>query len=235
MRLLFIRHGQMDFGGDLVLDARTINQWFNAEREAGLSAQGRDEATAAARYLIKHPVDAVYTSHLLRARQTAEVTANRLRLPVHETRDLAELRPGNLPPDGLGYSYLRLLARLPLLGPGWRRRLLGGAMIQLYFTAWMAGRTTGGETRPDLESRIERVFAHLRQTHAPNARVALFAHGYLIFYLSGWLSASSPSRPGVLTRPHIANCAVTELDLGPAGPPRLIRYADAAHVRGSLT
>ncbi len=230
MQLLFIRHGQMDYGGDLVLDASTINLWFNAEREAGLSDQGRDEAAAAARTLLQHPVDAVYSSHLLRARQTAQVAADRLRLPLRVTRDLAELRPGNLPQDGLGYSYLRLLARLPLLGPLWKRRLLGGAMIHLYFTSWMAGRTTGGETRPDFEARLERVFAHLRQTHAPDARVALFAHGYLIFYLSGWLTAFTSPRPAVLLRPSIANCAVTELDLGPDGPPRLIRYADAAHV-----
>jgi hypothetical protein len=36
MRLLFVRHGQMDFDGNLDLDADTINQWFNAERRRRL-------------------------------------------------------------------------------------------------------------------------------------------------------------------------------------------------------
>lgn len=221
----------MDYGDDnLILDAVTINQWFNAEREAGLSARGRDEAAAVARYLLKHPVDAVYSSHLIRARQTGEATANRLGLRVNVAEDLVELHPGNLSGSGFGYRCLRLLARLPLLNQEQRRKLLGGAMIQLYFSAWIAGRTTGGETRPDFEARLQRVLDHLRQCHAPDARVALFAHGYLIFYLSGWLTTPGPTRRAVLLRPYVANGAVTELDLDPTGPPRLIRYADAAHL-----
>ncbi len=220
----------MDYGGDLVLDADAINPWFNAEREAALSDRGRGEAAAVARYLLKHPVDAVYSSHLIRARQTAEATAIRLGLRVNVTEDLMELRPGNLPNDGLGYRYLRLLEHLPLVGPEGRRKLVGGALIQLYFSAWLAGRTTGGETRPEFEARLQRVLDHLWQSHAPDARVALFAHGYLIFYLSGWLTAPGPSRRAALMRPYVANGAVTELDLGPLAPPRLVRYADAAHI-----
>jgi len=220
----------MDFGGDLALDADTINPWFNAEREAGLSDRGHVEAAAVARYLLKHPVDAVYSSHLVRARQTAEATAIRLGLRVHVTQDLVELKPGCLPNDGLGYRMLRLMERLPLLGPERRRKLLGGALIQLYFSSWMAGRTTGGETRPEFESRLNRVFDHLRRSHDPHARVALFAHGYVIFYVSGWLTAPGPTRRAALLRPYVANGAVTELDLGRAGSPRLVRYADAAHL-----
>lgn len=230
MRLLLIRHGQMDFGGDLVLDADIINQWFNAEREAALSERGRGEAAAVARHLLKQPVDAVYSSHLIRARQTAEATAKRLGLRVNVTEDLVELHPGCLTNDGLGYRYLRLLDRLALLGPEQRRKLVGGAMIQLYFSAWMAGRTTCGESRSDFEARLHRVFDRLRHRQAPDARVALFAHGYLIFYLSGWLTAPGPARRAALLRPYVANGAVTELDLGPTGPPRLVRYADTAHL-----
>lgn len=225
----------MDYGdGALVLDADAINPWFNADLEAGLTDLGQDQAAAVARHLLKHPVDAVYSSQLLRARQTAGATADRLGLGVTVTEDLAELRPGSLPADGLGYGYLRLLARLPWLSPERRMKLVGGGLIQLYFSAWLAGRTAGGEPRPAFEARLHRVLHRVRQAHAhrPDARVALFAHGYVIFYLSGWLTAPGRARAAVFLDPHVANGAITELELDPdpTAPPRLLGYAKSGHL-----
>ncbi len=55
-----------------------------------LSPTGRDQARAAARYLGRRPVVAVWSSPLLRALRTAEVIANRLDLSVRVEEALTE-------------------------------------------------------------------------------------------------------------------------------------------------
>ena len=55
-----------------------------------LSKKGRAQAANTARYLLDEGVTAVYTSPLLRARQTAIIIANQLALPLHTSKFLLE-------------------------------------------------------------------------------------------------------------------------------------------------
>ena len=77
MRLYWVRHGRMDFEEFDLLHLETLSSLYNQEREAPLCSRGRLEAQAVARHFERAaPLDAVYSSPLLRARQTAEATSS---------------------------------------------------------------------------------------------------------------------------------------------------------------
>jgi phosphohistidine phosphatase len=72
MEIYFLRHG----------DAGTAAGWKGGDAERPLSKEGtaRMEKEAAAIARVRPAVDAILTSPLLRARQTAEIVAKKLRL-----------------------------------------------------------------------------------------------------------------------------------------------------------
>ena len=64
---------------------------YEAEGIGSLTALGRAQARAAARYLLGCvPVDVIWASTLVRARETAEIVSAELALPVKHTRTLRE-------------------------------------------------------------------------------------------------------------------------------------------------
>jgi len=72
MEIYFFRHG----------DARAAEDWKGSDAERPLSKEGtaRMEKEAAAIVLLRLPLEAILTSPLVRARQTAEILARKLRL-----------------------------------------------------------------------------------------------------------------------------------------------------------
>jgi broad specificity phosphatase PhoE len=62
--------------------------------DAELSPEGREQARLTAEFLVPCPLDALYSSPLLRARQTAQPIAERHRLPVQIVPELAEVHIG---------------------------------------------------------------------------------------------------------------------------------------------
>lgn len=69
MNLIFLRHGQTDWNRDNLLQGRS---------DVPLNENGISGAIAAARIISNHPVDAVFCSPLLRARQTAELVCPKM-------------------------------------------------------------------------------------------------------------------------------------------------------------
>lgn len=63
---------------------------YEAEGVGSLTSLGRTQAKAAARYLATIPIDAIWSSTLVRARETADVVAEQLELPVRHLRTLRE-------------------------------------------------------------------------------------------------------------------------------------------------
>lgn len=84
--ILLVRHGE--------------NDWVKKHRLAGwiegihLNENGRQQATAAAERLASLPVKAIYSSPVLRCRETAEPIANTLNLPVTILDSVGEVRYG---------------------------------------------------------------------------------------------------------------------------------------------
>ena len=76
-RICLVRHGETNWNAQ---------QRIQGQIDIGLNAAGLAQAAAAARWLTGQPVVALYSSDLLRARQTAESIATTLKL-------LPDLRP----------------------------------------------------------------------------------------------------------------------------------------------
>jgi 2,3-bisphosphoglycerate-dependent phosphoglycerate mutase len=71
--LLLVRHGETDWNAEGRLQGHT---------DRPLNDYGRRQATELAERLAGETIDAIYTSDLSRARETAEIVAARLGLPV---------------------------------------------------------------------------------------------------------------------------------------------------------
>jgi broad specificity phosphatase PhoE len=230
MRLYWVRHGQMEVRAATAGDVRAINRFFNQEAQASLSARGEREARLVAARFAREPLDAIYASPLLRARETAEVSAEALGLDVELRPAIMELRTGHLREGSLAARWVEATSRAPLR-PELKRAVLGATLVPLYFHAWRSRRTVGGESPEELRARVEGFCAELEARHRPDARVALFAHGYLIFTLAHSLARSPRAHLALWRRPYIPNGAITEMELE-GSRLRLVRYADARHLRG---
>jgi broad specificity phosphatase PhoE len=84
--LLLVRHGETDWNAEGRLQGHT---------DRPLNEFGRRQAAALAERLADDGIDAVYASDLARARETAEILAERLGLPVATDPDLRERNWGN--------------------------------------------------------------------------------------------------------------------------------------------
>lgn len=82
MRLLLLRHAETDWNRE-----RRFQGW----RDVPLSATGREQAESAARLLATTRLDAVWSSSLARARDTAALIAAPHGLPVQETDAFREM------------------------------------------------------------------------------------------------------------------------------------------------
>jgi len=79
--LLLVRHGETDWNADGRLQGQT---------DRPLSEFGRRQARQLADELAREELEAIYSSDLSRARETAEIVAERLGLPVVLDPDLRE-------------------------------------------------------------------------------------------------------------------------------------------------
>jgi 2,3-bisphosphoglycerate-dependent phosphoglycerate mutase len=84
--LVFIRHGETDWNAEGRLQGHT---------DRPLNEYGRRQARELAERLMDDDIAAVYASDLARARETAEILADRLGLPVVLDPDLREKNWGN--------------------------------------------------------------------------------------------------------------------------------------------
>jgi broad specificity phosphatase PhoE len=88
--LLLVRHGETDWNAE--------HRW-QGHADVPLNARGQEQALALAEQLAAQPVDAIYSSDLSRARDTATVVGERLGVDVVVDADLREIDVG--PIEGL--------------------------------------------------------------------------------------------------------------------------------------
>jgi broad specificity phosphatase PhoE len=146
--ILLARHGESDWN-------RT-NRWQGfADRP--LTDLGRRQAIELAARLEETELDAVYSSDLQRARQTAEIVAGSKRLAVQTVRDLREVDVGSWS----GLTRAEAEARYPEDYARW----LQGA------EGWH-----DGETYDQLGERVVRAVQRIAKEH-DGQRVLVVAHG----------------------------------------------------------
>jgi probable phosphoglycerate mutase len=173
--ILLVRHGETDWNRE--------RRW-QGHADRPLNETGRGQARELAAQLEQDPPEAIYSSDLSRARETAEIVGRRLGVPVALDERLREVDVG----EWSGLTMSEIEARYP---DGARRRLEGG-------TGWAAGES--------YEAMGQRVLAALREIAGRHdGRVLVVTHGGAMRAV--W--TASGGEP--VERPHFGNCHVHSL------------------------
>jgi len=171
--VLLVRHGETD---DNAADR------FQGQLDPRLNDRGREQARALARSLAGEGLQAVYSSPLLRARETAEIIGAELDLePVYDER-LMEANTG----DWTGLPYADVIAVALDEFRAWR-------------SADRAFRFPGGESVAEQAERVAAALADVRSTSSLPALVV--THGGSIRAVPGAVAAGD----------FVGNCALYRL------------------------
>lgn len=154
--ILFVRHGEVHNPNHIM---------YGRIPRFGLSENGRNEAIQTATWLKSLPVDTIFTSPMLRARQTAKIISNRLTPapPVRQTKQLIEV---DSPFEGGPLEEVRLR--------GW----------DLY-----TGIDPTYEQPDDILERVRRWTTSVRKAYAGKHVVGV-THGDVIMYHCMWAEAA---------------------------------------------
>jgi probable phosphoglycerate mutase len=206
-------------GTTIVLLRHGVTEHTSARRYSGrdgadlaLSALGRQQAAAAATTLAgEEPFDAVLCSPLRRTRETAEVVAERLGLPVREDGDWVECSFGEW--DGL--TMQEVAARWPD-----------------EHAAWIGSTTAappGGESLADLEARVlrarDRTLARL-----PRRRVLVVTHATPIKSLVRLAMGASHE---VVWRLESSPASISRTQWWSDGGSALVSFNETAHLQAA--
>lgn len=175
----------------------------------GLSELGQRQAQAAAEVLAAYPVEAIYSSPLRRALETADIISRRIGLPVQTDPRLQEIDVG-LFQDQRRSDVERL----------YPRELAG----------WLSGdpdfRLPGGESRNDLARRgCEALEAIARSSHE---HAVVVSHGGLIVTVLKTLMGIPLSEPPLA----LENGSITRFAWDGSGPVEILGLNEIDHLHG---
>jgi probable phosphoglycerate mutase len=176
--LLLVRHGETDWNRD---------RRFQGHADPPLNDAGREQARALADELAGERIDFVYTSDLVRARETAEIVASRLGAEIVARRELREIDVG----EWEGLTWPEIEERHPEGARSWHEHGHG----------WKSG-----ETYDQLGERNIAALQRIAADH-PAQRVLVVGHGGTVratrAFIEGLSVADSRRRS-----PAIGNCEV---------------------------
>lgn len=198
-RILAIRHGQTAWNADGRIQGHT---------DIALDAVGEWQAERLAHALGDEALDALYSSDLARARQTAAPLAARKGLQVRVDAGLRERGFG----DFEGLSYKQIEQRWPEQAEAWRRR-------DPDFGA------RGGEVLRDFRERVLAAVTRLARSHRGQS-IALVTHGGVLDLLYREATRVALDAPRTW---QVANASINRLLHSGAGMV-LVGWADVGHL-----
>lgn len=201
-RLLFVRHGES------VGNALGVVQ---GHVDYELSALGHLQAEATALALKPLAPDAIFTSPLLRAAQTATIIAGSAGLEPEPLPDVREYGMG----EASGLTIAEVRDRFPEVVAARRR----GERLAY----------PGEEGRDLFHARLASALSHLT---SQTGTLVVVAHGGIINAVCARVLGIPPARRGVF---QVANCSISEVMVDPKGPLVLHRHNDVCHLRGIAT
>lgn len=159
MKLYFVRHGESE--------ANTRHIISNRESPFGLTLKGRMQAEALAERLKEIPFHSMFSSPVLRARQTSDILSMAFGISCQVTEALREYDCGILEERGDEES--------------WRYH-------RKYFQDWVlhgqyASRPEGGECFLDIQNRFVPFIEHLVRTRSEDGNILLIGHGGLFLLM----------------------------------------------------
>jgi len=182
MRILLLRHAETEWNRE-----RRFQGW----RDVPLSATGREQAESAARLLAATRIDAVWSSPLARARDTAAIVAAPHRLAVQESEAFREMGFGDW--EGLTRDEVR--ERFPDAHRAWAETP--------HEAAW-----PGAETLAAVRARALAGLEALRAAHSGQT-ICLVSHGITGRILILEALGLGPDR---LWSFHLSSTGISELE-----------------------
>lgn len=200
MRLLLVRHGESEWNA--------LGR-LQGQADPPLSRLGRRQAAHVASRLVDEGVEAIVSSDLVRAADTAEALASGVGLEVVRREDLREVDLGSW----TGASREQLQREVPDL---WRRWRVEGV------EGW-----EDGEQYADAMVRVGGAVASIAAAHEGKTVVAV-SHGGSIRLATCHLLGMPADQLGRIM--SIGNASITEFLVEPDGTGRLVRLNDNAHL-----
>jgi probable phosphoglycerate mutase len=201
-RILAIRHGQTAWNADGRIQGHT---------DIALDALGQRQAERLAQALADEDLQAIYSSDLTRARQTAAPLAARKKLSARFDPGLRERSFGEFE----GLSFAQIAQRWPEQAAAWRRR-------DPDFGA------RGGEVLRDFRDRTVAAVTRLAQAHRGQS-IALVTHGGVLDLLYREATRVALDAPRTW---QLANASINRLLHSGEGLV-LIGWADVWHLQAS--
>jgi len=203
--VVIIRHGQSQGNAE---------GRFGGHTDTPLSPRGRRQAEATARALLSEKFDAIYSSDLPRAIETATPLARLTGAPLETTEALRERSVGVME----GLTFEEAAEQHPEQYQALLRRDFDHVLL-------------GGESYRQTLDRASRKLDEAIEQHK-GGRIALFAHTgticILILHLMGALDAPELKPVWIAT----ANCGIARLDLRDDGFVRVLVINDTRHLVG---
>ena len=205
MLLYLVRHGE--------------TAWNAEWRIQGVSNQplndiGRSQANALIPPLMGRPITAIYTSHLKRARETAEILAEGLGgFPLHEDERLSELDQGEL--EGMVIAEIK--EKYNGFWEEWRERPADA-------------QTPGGESMKELQARAWRAVESIRDRH-PGEMVVAVSHNLAITAL---LCRILDMDLNTMRRLRQHNAAINLIEYTPERDWGVVMMNVVSHLNGAL-
>lgn len=186
-RICLVRHGETTWNAE---------KRIQGQIDIGLNAAGLAQAEAAADWLSDQTVTALYSSDLLRARQTAERIAVRLNLPPVFKPEFRERRYGFF--EGLTYDEAR--ARYPA------EYLLFETRDPQFVIP------IGGESLQQLHERVHAGLHGIAAEH-PNQTIVVVTHGGVLDIVNRMVRGNPLSQPRDFLIPNAGLNWITIRDL----------------------
>jgi 2,3-bisphosphoglycerate-dependent phosphoglycerate mutase len=202
-RLCIVRHGETAWNAE---------HRVQGQLDVPLNAIGQAQALAASKILSGETFDAIYSSDLSRARQTAQEIAKVLSMDIVQEKDLRERHYGIF--EKLTYAEVKVrypedYARFEARDPEYAFRT--------------------GEALKDFSARSISILTRIVETN-PGKNVLVFTHGGVLDMLYRFvtrLSLSAERKFG------IPNAGLNRIEVSPAGW-QILTWADIAHLEGAL-
>ena len=198
-RIIAVRHGETAWNVDTRLQGHL---------DIALNTKGIWQAGQVANALASEPVDAVYSSDLLRAWQTANAIAFATNSPLTADIGLRERGFGEFE----GKTYAEIEALWPQASQQWRKREPNWA-------------PPGGESLTTMRERVLTTASTLAQQHI-GGQIVLVAHGGVMDILYRLATGQELQAPRSW---HLGNAAINRLLWTPDGL-TLVGWADTSHL-----
>jgi broad specificity phosphatase PhoE len=180
--VLLIRHGRTEWNA--------TGRW-QGHTDIPLNERGRQQARALAQRLANWPVEAIYTSDLLRAKETAEIIARPHNLTPIKNANLRERYGGFF--QGLAGDEIRTKYR-----EEWEK-LIQGDEIE------------GVESNTAVQERIWQAFENIASNHRGQT-VALVSHGAALGLLIAKVLGFAPGQRPRFTMRQNTGLSIVEMD-----------------------